>query len=142
VKTLQGDAQVIVFSVAHTESYTDKQGNKQSVTSWVRCTKWINQGQSTKIADYLKKGTKVYVEGKPAASAYIAQDGTAKASLELSVRDIELQGSAQPQQQAGAVAQPPNPNLREQPSAQVSTPSDNPNYTLSNGQTVDDDLPF
>jgi len=46
---------VTSFNVAVTEKYKDKE-----TTIWVRCDKW-NAG---KLADYLKKGAKVLVEGK------------------------------------------------------------------------------
>ena len=50
------------FSVAVTESWKDKNGDKQESTEWVRVVIW---GKLAEIADkYLKKGSSVYLEGK------------------------------------------------------------------------------
>lgn len=51
--------QVINFSVAVTEGYTNKStGEKITNTIWFECAKW---GNNTQIAQYLKKGTQVYI---------------------------------------------------------------------------------
>ena len=47
-------------------------------------TYWVN---STAVAQYLKKGTRVFIEGTPEAKAFSRQDGTAGASLTLR-RDV------------------------------------------------------
>lgn len=47
-----GENQVINFSVAVSESYTNRQGEKVSNTTWYECAKW---GNNTAIAQYLKK---------------------------------------------------------------------------------------
>ncbi len=104
VRTLDGGTTAIGFTVAITEKYKDRQGNPQETTTWVSCTRWVQAGGSTAIAQYLKKGTKVLIEGKPTARAYEKQDGTTAASLEVRVDSLELLGAA-PQQQ-GAAAQP------------------------------------
>ena len=98
--------QVINFSVAHTEKYKDAQGNQQSKTTWVECAKW---GEQTTIANYLKKGTQVYVEGQPEVKTYQKQDGTTAANITLRVGTVQLLGGGgndqQPQQQAAPVQQ-------------------------------------
>jgi single-strand DNA-binding protein len=80
---------VINFSLAHTEKYTDKQGNKQEKTTWVDCAFWV---KSTTLAPYLTKGTEVYVEGDPEARAFSRNDGTAGSSLSVRVRSLQLLG--------------------------------------------------
>ena len=50
-----GENNVVSFSLAVTEKYKDKES-----TIWFNCQKW----NAEKIAEYLKKGAKVYVEGK------------------------------------------------------------------------------
>jgi single-strand DNA-binding protein len=95
VRTLDSGTIAISFSVGVSESYVNKQGEKVSNTTWFNCTKWVQPGQSTKIAEYLTKGNKVAVEGKITARGFIKGDNTAGASLELNVREIELVGSKQ-----------------------------------------------
>lgn len=104
VKQTQAGQTIINFSVAH--SYK-KQG--QDATVWVDVSKFVEQGQTTAIAQYLKKGTKVYVEGMPSANGWTGQDGTVNASLRLTAYQIELLGGqAQAQPQAQAPVQPYN----------------------------------
>ena len=73
---------VINFSGAHSEKY-----NGETKTTWVDCAKW---GDQIKVADYLKKGTKVYVEGFPEVRSYQAKDGTTKVIQSIRVSHIEL----------------------------------------------------
>ena len=82
---------VINFSVAHSEKYKDKDGNAASKTIWVECAKW---GEKTGIAPYLKKGTKVYVEGNPDIKTYQKQDGTTASNITLNVIAIDLIGAS------------------------------------------------
>jgi single-strand DNA-binding protein len=93
---------VINFSIAHNEKYKDAQGNQQEKTVWVECAKW---GESTGIAPYLKKGTKVWVDGNPSIKQYQKQDGTTASSFGLQVLAIELLGSNQQQPNAAAPVQ-------------------------------------
>ena len=117
VRDVNGRA-AISFSVAVTEKWTNQQGAAQEKTYWMRCTLWRNQGQ-TAIANYLKKGQLVFVEGKPEARAYVTKDGQAAASLEVTVSNVELLGGGQ-QQQAAPMQQPiqqPQPQqVRQSPS--------------------------
>jgi len=89
IKDFTGN-QVINFSVAVSESYTNKQGEKVTNTTWFECAKW---GNNTSVAQYLKKGTQVYVEGKSANRAWVKEDGTAQIVNGITVFEIQLLGS-------------------------------------------------
>ena len=80
---------VINFNVAHTERYKDGQGNLKEKTTWVNCAYWTDR---TAVAQYLKKGKQVYVEGSPDAEAYTNRDNQPAATLRLRVRDLQLLG--------------------------------------------------
>jgi single-strand DNA-binding protein len=63
-------------------------------TQWWRCTLWDKQAETA--AKYLKKGTKVWLDGEPTADketgnprTYTRTDGTVASSWEMSVRSIE-----------------------------------------------------
>lgn len=84
---------VINFSVAHTEKWTDYNGQKQERTTWVECAYWRRENQSTAVAQYLVKGQKVLVKGKPKADAYNDRSGAAVAKQCLDVQYVELLGS-------------------------------------------------
>lgn len=82
---------VINFSVAHSEKFSNAAGESQERTIWVECAKW---GEKTGIAPYLKKGTKVFVEGNPDVKTYTTKDGKQGASITLRVLDIQLLSAA------------------------------------------------
>lgn len=84
-----GGKSVINFTVAHSEKYKDNQGNNQEKTTFIDCAYWVS---STGIAPYLKKGTKVFTEGTPSVKGFAKKDGTAGASLNVRVREIQLLG--------------------------------------------------
>lgn len=80
---------VINFSVAHSKSWKDKDGNKHDKTVWVECSWWLN---NTTIAKYLKKGITVAISGEPSSRAYVNKQGEAIGILCLNVRQLELLG--------------------------------------------------
>lgn len=82
--------QVINFSVAVSENYTNKEGVKVSKTSWYECAKWGNQ---TQIAPYLKKGTQVFVSGAPTARSWVNSNGETIVRMGITVNNIQLLGS-------------------------------------------------
>lgn len=93
--------QVINFSVAVSETYTNKENVKVSQTTWYECAKW---GNNTAIAPYLKKGTQVYISGKPSARAWQKDDGTLVSNLGITVNQIQLLGSKQENTSSSTVA--------------------------------------
>jgi single-strand DNA-binding protein len=52
---------LIKFSLATSESYIDKQGERKKITEWHNVQYWC---KSNKIAEHLTKGTQVLVDGK------------------------------------------------------------------------------
>lgn len=73
------------------------------------------------------KGTKLYVEGKPSAGAYIDKQGQPQADMRLQVIAIELLGQPQPKTD-GAVAVPqgqPETSVQQAPTQQFAVVEDN-----------------
>ncbi len=81
---------VTSFSVATSRRWTDQSGQQQEKTTWFRVTAW------NKLAElchqYLSKGRMVLVEGEIEASAWVAQDGQPRASLEITARNVRFLG--------------------------------------------------
>lgn len=87
-----GQNQVINFSVAVSESYVNKTTNeKTTTTTWFECAKW---GNNTQISQYLRKGTQVFVSGKPIARSWQKEDGTLVSVLGINVLNVTLLGGA------------------------------------------------
>lgn len=103
---------VINFDGAATERWKDKDGNKQEKTTWYRCSWWLN---NTSIAQYLTKGTQVYVSGKPNANSYQNINGDIIAQNGILVREVELLGGANNngQQQQSSTPAPNHPTKEE-----------------------------
>ena len=121
-----GNNQVINFSVAVSESYLNKVTNeKVTNTMWFECAKW---GNNTSIAQYLKKGTQVYVSGKPNNRGWLNEQGEIKTVNGINVFDIQLLGSKQD-------------NTQNQSNASTSTETA-PIAPIINNDGVHDDLPF
>lgn len=136
VKTTQTGQQFLGFTAAVTEKR-----NGQESTTWFSCSAWGNFVTGA-IGQYLKKGTKVYLEGNYNPSLYNAQDGSVQISHNLMVNQIELLSSA-PQTQA---AQP----VQQQPVQQMAqpvyhTPGSGHRDDIANagfGGVSPDDVPF
>ena len=126
--------QVINFSVAVSEKYTNKQtGEITNNTTWFECAKW---GNNTSVAQYIKKGGQIFVKGKINNRAWVDQSGTPQVTNGINVFEIELLGSKddsvpQPQGQRS----PSNAPTFEPVNEQQFQPQ-------SDGGDDDDNLPF
>lgn len=130
VNTVNGK-NVMNFTVAHSEKYKDSQGTLQEKTTWVDCAYWSDR---TAVAQYLQKGTQVFVEGQPEARSFQRNDGTPGASLSLRVREVQLLGSKNDNAGGGN-------GTSYQPTANAYTPVSNTAAPADMGEPVDD-LPF
>lgn len=81
---------VCSFTVATNRGWTSTDGTRQEKTTWFRVTTW------NKLAElcnqYLSKGRLVLAEGDIEASAWTSQEGEARASLELTARNVRFLG--------------------------------------------------
>ena len=81
---------VASFSIAVSETWKDKGGNKKEKTEFINCVAWRKLGEI--IGQYLKKGSLVYVEGKYQSREYEAKDGTNKKVVEIVINDMKMLG--------------------------------------------------
>lgn len=82
VKSFQNGGKVCNIRVACTESWKDKNGEKQERTEWVSVA--IFQEGLVGVAErYLKKGSKVFVEGKLQTRKWQDQSGNDRYSTEV-----------------------------------------------------------
>lgn len=83
---------VLNFSVATSETWKDAEGVKQEKTEWHRC-KYFTKGATPGVAAYLKKGTKVAVDGSIAYGSY-EKEGAKVYTTDIKVSRVELVGSS------------------------------------------------
>lgn len=89
VKDVNG-SKFATFRLAHVDKWTDGQGNKKEVTTWIDCT--FNNVES-KVLDYLKTGVRVFVRGNASLRVYSSpKDRMMKAGIQVSCMEIELVG--------------------------------------------------
>lgn len=99
--------QVINFSIAHTEKFTSN-GESTEKTIWIEASYWSD----SKVAQYLTKGTQVYIEGTPEVRQYEA-NGKHGASLTVRVFSVQLLGGGskpEAQQQSQPTTSQPAPS--------------------------------
>jgi single-strand DNA-binding protein len=97
VRSTTGGNRVATFSLATSRSWNSASGEKQEKTEWHRCVVW-NSKTST-LADiverYLKKGDKVYVEGRIEYRQWQDKENQTRYTTEINVREmIMLSGRA------------------------------------------------
>lgn len=88
VKTFDDHRKVVNFSVAVNDSYRNKQGERIEQTAYFNCSYWI----SSKVANFLVKGTLVELIGRVSARAWLGADGEPKAGLNFHTSQIKLHG--------------------------------------------------
>jgi single-strand DNA-binding protein len=72
---------VVVFSVATNLVWTDKNGQQQKKTEFHNVTAWRKLAEI--CAKYLKKGSKVYIEGRLQTTDWTGQDGVKRYRTEI-----------------------------------------------------------
>lgn len=75
------------FTMATSETYKDKNGEKQTTTQWHRITVWGNQALS--CAEYLKKGSTCFVEGQLQYGSY-EKDGVKHYTTEVKATTVRF----------------------------------------------------
>lgn len=100
IKFLDGNIARVNFSLATTESYKDKNGNRVDQTEWHNIVMWRSLAETAE--KMLKKGTQVYIEGKIQTRQWNDKDGNKRSTTEI-VADsfVILQRRDQSQQNPG-----------------------------------------
>lgn len=84
-----GDA-VANFSIATTESYKDKNGDKQDKTEWHNITMYRKLAEIA--GQYLKKGSQVYLEGKIQTRKWQDKEGKDRYTTEIICDEMKMLG--------------------------------------------------
>ena len=149
------------ISVATSEQWTDKQsGEKREATEWHRISLFNRLGEVA--AQYLRKGSKVYIEGQLKTRKYQADDGTDRYVTEIRANQMQMLDGAGDNNQQGNYSKPAHQNNKQgfqnstsnqdSPNQQGGGQQNNisPNNLSTNNQKqssmppgpVDDDIPF
>ena len=125
VRFTAGGAAVTTLSLATSESWKDKEsGQDQEKTEWHRVVLWNRLAENA--GEYLKKGSKVYIEGQLQTRKW-EQDGQTRYTTEVIGRDMQF--------------------LDSRAASSTSNNYEDMNQDVSNGSMpesgiTDDDIPF
>jgi len=152
VRNTPNGSMVANFRVACTESWKDQSGQKQERTEWVTIVAWRQQAEIAQR--YLRKGSKVYVEGKLQTRQWEDKNGGGKryATEVLCDRFMMLDGRPGGGGEGGGGYEGGSSfgggargAARSSGMGAASGPDDFGDYSApasSGGSTADDDLPF
>jgi single-strand DNA-binding protein len=126
------------FSVATNRRWKDQQtGEWKEETEWHRCVLWRSETR----ANYLTKGTPVYIEGRLQTRSWEDKEGQKRYTTEVVCEDLILLSSRGEAGGAGEFSQPVSMPRPQQRPSQPTAPSAPPPDDFSQGIT-DDDVPF
>jgi len=81
IQTLEGGTKVVKLSLATTDSFKDKTGKVHSETEWHTVVLWQNLAELA--ANYLQKGSMIYLEGKLKTRSYEDKSGDRRYVTEI-----------------------------------------------------------
>jgi len=83
---------IVNLTMATSEKYTDKSGQKQENTEWHNLV--VFGKLADVVAKYVKKGDKLYVEGSITTRKWEDKEGNTRYTTEVKVRDLTMLGGA------------------------------------------------
>lgn len=81
IRTLENGTKVANFSMATSESYKNKEGQRVTNTEWHNVVLW--RGLAEIAEKYLQKGSQVFIEGKIKTRTWDDKDGNKKYMTEI-----------------------------------------------------------
>lgn len=135
IRSTSTGAIVASFSIATSDRYTDAQGTTQERTEWHNLVAFKRTAEI--VRDYVKKGAKLYIEGKLSTSSWEDKtSGQKRYKTEIVVLDLSLlsgrEDGGAPRSSSGAAA-----NYDQRPSGGGSAEE----YSQA-AEISDDDIPF
>jgi len=128
VRYLEGGTAVATFSIATSETYKNRNGELTTTTDWHNVVVWRKLAEITE--KYLKKGNKVYVEGKLKTRSWQDQDGNTRYTTEVVADNLTMLGGRKEESNSPSEGKQADDNsIKEQ-------------KTISVTDNEEDDLPF
>lgn len=130
VRYMQNGDAVANVTLATTESWKDKNGEKQEKTEWHRVTFYRKLAEI--VQEYLHKGSSIWLEGRLETRKWTDKHGNERYTTEIIANDLKFLGgkkeSAKPEDKDGKSSH----SERREPPVKTGTPFDD----------MDDDIPF
>lgn len=122
-KYMSNGEAVTNITLATTETWKDKNGEKQEKTEWHRVTFYRKLAEIA--GQYLKKGSQVYIEGRLETRKWTDKSGVERYTTEIIAHEMKMTGS--------------KPGQSEQRQPEKAAPKQN---SGSGFEDMDDDIPF
>jgi single-strand DNA-binding protein len=129
VRYLEGGTSVARFSLATSEVYKNKSGEKVTQTEWHNIVAWRHLAELAE--KYIKKGRQLYVDGRIINRSWEDKEGNKRYTTEIVAGSIQLLGRKGDNDTAPAT-----------PVESQSKEAKPENTDFSKDQSEDDDLPF
>lgn len=144
VRSTQNGGRVATFSLATTRTWSGASGDRQEKTEWHRCVVWNTGAKGQGLADvvekYVKKGDKLYVEGRIEYRQWQDKDNATRYTTEINVREMLMLGAPRGGDSDGESGPPRRATSASKASA--SAPAGEFDDFPGALQDEDDDLPF
>ena len=130
------------LSLATSETWKDKKGDQQERTEWHRVVFFNRLAEI--VEQYVKKGSKVYVEGSLRTRKWQGQDGQDRYTTEIVASEMQMLDSRGGQGQGGYDQSQPD-YAQSEPQQKQSAPQKQAEAQPSapaGGMGFDDDIPF
>lgn len=142
VRYSNNGAAIANLSIATSDTWKDKNtGEKQEKTEWHRVVMFNRLGEIA--GEYLRKGSKVYIEGKLQTRKWQDQSGQDKYTTEIVANEMQMldsRGSGMGQGGGGGYQAPQQSN--QQQGGQPQSASQQPASQPTPANDFDDDIPF
>ena len=132
VRHLDSTSAVANFTLATSETYTNKSGEKVTNTEWHNIICW--RGLATVAENYVRKGAQLYIEGRIRTRNYDAPDGSKRYITEIYADTLQLLGKKEGSTAPVEMTKPTQPASS---APVINEPTDNFPYGKE-----EDDLPF
>ena len=144
--TASGTA-VTNFNMATNESWTDNSGERQERTEWHRIVVWRRLAEICN--QYLRKGSKVYIEGRLQTRSWEGQDGQKRYTTEVVAGEMQMLDSRDDSDAGGGFSQGQRPPAEGAPGNRQGPAETGGGPDAGQGGSgppayggADDDLPF
>ena len=137
VRYTPAGAAVTTISVATTEAWNDKDGNKQERTEWHRVVFFRRLAEIA--GEYLKKGSQVYIEGQLRTNKWQDKSGNDRYTTEIIANEMQMLGGRPGSGggMGGGGNMPSAPKSNNNQSNNNKSNENGPNY-----DDFDDEIPF
>jgi len=113
IRSLESGVKVASFSLATTESYKNKEGQRVEQTEWHNIVMW--RGLAEVAEKYLKKGSQIFLEGKIRSRSWDDKEGNKKYTTEIIADTFTMLGAKKEGAPAPSIEPEPTPPVAPGP---------------------------